>query len=51
MRWYTYRASESRSAIDGDASIKIPLILFNNIWRTKEWPRDWKKCLGLSPDI
>ena len=24
----------------GDASIKILLILFNNIWRTKEWPRD-----------
>ena len=27
----------------GDASIKILLIIFNNVWRTNEWPRDWKK--------
>ena len=31
----------------GDASIKILLILFNNVWRTKEWPRDWKKSIYL----
>ena len=31
----------------GDASIKILLILFNNIWRTKERPRDWKKSIYL----
>ena len=31
----------------GDASIKILLILFNNIWRTKEYPRDWKKSMYL----
>ena len=31
----------------GDVSIKILLILFNNIWRTKEWPRYWKKSVYL----
>ena len=30
-----------------DASIKICLIIFNNIWRTKEWPRGWKKSVYL----
>ena len=31
----------------GDASIKILLIFFNNVWRTKEWPKDWKKSIYL----
>ena len=31
----------------GDASIKILLTLCNNVWRTKEWPRDWKKSIYL----
>ena len=26
---------------------KILLILFTNIWRIKEWPRDWKKSIYL----
>ena len=43
MIWYTYRASESKWR----CSIKILLILFNNIWRTKEWPRDWNKSVCL----
>ena len=30
-----------------DASINILLIIFNNIWRNKEWPRDWKKSVYL----
>ena len=28
-----------------DASIKILLVIFNNVWRTKEWPIDWKKSI------
>ena len=31
----------------GDASIKILLILFNNICSSKEWPREWKKSVYL----
>ena len=30
----------------GDAYIKILLIIFNNIWRTKECSRDWKKFIS-----
>ena len=33
--------------VGGDVSIKILLIICNNIWRTKEWPRDWKKSMGV----
>ena len=38
---YTYIACER----GGDTSIKILLILINRIWRTKEWPTDWKKSV------
>ena len=31
----------------GDTFIKILLFLFNSIWRTKEWLRDWKKSIYL----